>query len=86
MDPCQDPLGLDIMITIPLSNDEVFAYLLLGALLVLFLFLVVQLTQWYTTSTTNPQPTNNSFHTVLGNMHYIVCIITYQYYQNHGLK
>ncbi|KAJ9073869.1 hypothetical protein DSO57_1011984 [Entomophthora muscae] len=49
------------MITIPLSNDEVLAYLLLGVLLVLFLFLAVQLTQWYTASTANPQPTNQQF-------------------------
>ncbi|KAJ9048832.1 hypothetical protein DSO57_1030728 [Entomophthora muscae] len=74
------------MITIPLSNDEALTYLLLGALLVLFLFLAVHLTQWYTASTANPQPTNISFHTVLGNLRYIVCIITYQYYQNHDLK
>ncbi|KAJ9065628.1 hypothetical protein DSO57_1017559 [Entomophthora muscae] len=86
METSQDPLGPDIMITIPLSNDEVLTYLLLGVLLVLFLFLAVQLTQWYTASTANPQPTNNSFHTVLGNLHYIVCIITYHYYQNHDLK
>ncbi|KAJ9050535.1 hypothetical protein DSO57_1013551 [Entomophthora muscae] len=79
METSQDPLGPDIMITIPLSNDEVLVYLLLGALLALFLFLAVHLTQWYTASTANPQPTNNFFHTVLGNLHYIVCIITYQY-------
>ncbi|KAJ9061350.1 hypothetical protein DSO57_1021535 [Entomophthora muscae] len=86
METSQDPLGPDIMITIPLINNEVLAYLLLRALLVLFLFLAVQLTQWYTTSTANPQPINNSFHTVLGNLRYIVWIITYQYYQNHVLK
>ncbi|KAJ9081428.1 hypothetical protein DSO57_1014725 [Entomophthora muscae] len=79
METSQDPLGPDIIITIPLSNEEVLTYLLIQTLLVLFLFLAVQLTQWYTASTANPQPTNNSFHTVLGNQHYIVCIITYQY-------
>ncbi|KAJ9069651.1 hypothetical protein DSO57_1016288 [Entomophthora muscae] len=91
MIPCQietsqDPLGPDIIITISISNDEILAYLLLGALLMLFLFLAVQLTQWYTASTANPQPNNNSFHIVLGNLRYIVCTITCQYYQNHDLK
>ncbi|KAJ9063240.1 hypothetical protein DSO57_1002144 [Entomophthora muscae] len=59
------------MITLPLTNDEVLAYLLLRALLVLFLFLAVQLTRLYTASTANPQLTTNFFHT---------------YYPNHGLK
>ncbi|KAJ9076577.1 hypothetical protein DSO57_1024692 [Entomophthora muscae] len=86
MEACQDLLGPEIMITLPLSNNEVLTYLLLGALLVLFLLLAVQLTRLYTASTANPQPTNNSFHTVLGNLCYIICTITYQYYPNHGLK
>ncbi|KAJ9075552.1 hypothetical protein DSO57_1034997 [Entomophthora muscae] len=72
----QMPLGPGIMITLPLSNDEVLAYLLLGVLLVLFLFLAVQLTWLYTASTANPQPTTNSLHTVLGDLHYIVIIQT----------
>ncbi|KAJ9058159.1 hypothetical protein DSO57_1015195 [Entomophthora muscae] len=74
------------MITLLLSNNEVLAYLLLGAFLVLFLFIAVQLTWLYTASTANSQPTTNSFHTVLGNLHYIVYTIIYQYYPNHGPK
>ncbi|KAJ9064632.1 hypothetical protein DSO57_1028400 [Entomophthora muscae] len=74
------------MTTLPLSNDEALAYLLLGALLVLFFLLAVQLTRLYTASTANPQPTTNASHTVLGNLHYLVYTITYWYYPNHGLK
>ncbi|KAJ9086286.1 hypothetical protein DSO57_1005563 [Entomophthora muscae] len=45
------------MTTLPLSSDEVLTYLLLGALLVLFLLLAVQLTRLYTASTANQPPT-----------------------------
>ncbi|KAJ9059266.1 hypothetical protein DSO57_1004247 [Entomophthora muscae] len=70
----------DIMTTLPLINDEVLAYLLLGALLVLFLFLAVQLTWLYTASTANPQPTTNFLP------HCTRKPTLYCYYPNHGLK